>query len=76
MAAPSAKVNSFSSSIYKRHPVYVHVMYWWQVLAILPEGSVRNEGVFLILVAGLAILVSIAIYLRYKRNKEPDWPTQ
>ncbi len=51
-------------------------MNWLPALQILPEGSVRNEGVFFILVAGLAILVGIAMYLRHKRNKQPDWPTE
>ncbi|WP_431754732.1 hypothetical protein [Nitrososphaera sp.] len=44
--------------------------------AILPEGSVRNEAYFFILVAILAALVGVAMYLRHKRNKEPDGPTQ
>ena len=38
--------------------------------AILPEGSVKNEGVFLFLVTGLALLIGIAMYLRYK---QPDY---
>jgi hypothetical protein len=40
---------------------------------ILPEGSVKNEGVFLFLVTGLAVLIGIAMYLRHKRNKQPDY---
>ncbi|MEM2141222.1 MAG: hypothetical protein QXJ74_03785 [Nitrososphaera sp.] len=51
-------------------------MDWLPAMQILPEGSVRNEGVFFVLVAGLAILVGIAMYLRHKRNKQPDWPTE
>jgi LPXTG-motif cell wall-anchored protein len=51
-------------------------MEWLVALAILPEGSVRNEGVFFALVAGLAILAGLALYLRHKRNKQPDWPTE
>ncbi len=46
------------------------------VLAILPEGSVKNEGVFFVLLALLAALVGFAMYLRHKRNKEPDYPTE
>jgi hypothetical protein len=46
-------------------------------LAILPEGSVRDEGTFLVLVTILAVLVGVAMYLRHKRNKQPDYdPTQ
>ncbi|HEX9677268.1 hypothetical protein [Nitrososphaera sp.] len=51
-------------------------MNWLPALVILPEGSVKNEGVFLLLVAGLAVLFGIAMYLRHKRNKQPDWPTE
>ncbi|HEV8405587.1 MAG TPA: LPXTG cell wall anchor domain-containing protein [Nitrososphaera sp.] len=40
------------------------------VLAILPEGSVRDETTFLILIAGLAVLVGAAIYLRIRRKRE------
>ncbi|TLY05208.1 MAG: LPXTG cell wall anchor domain-containing protein [Thaumarchaeota archaeon] len=39
------------------------------VLAILPEGSVRDETTFLILIAGLAALVGAAIYLRIRRKR-------
>lgn len=42
-------------------------------MAILPEGSVRDEGTFLVLVTILAVLVGIAMYLRHKRNKQPDY---
>ncbi|MEO9294623.1 MAG: hypothetical protein ABI347_03385 [Nitrososphaera sp.] len=46
-------------------------------MAILPEGSVRDEGTFLVLVTILAVLVGVAMYLRHKRNKQPDYdPTQ
>lgn len=41
--------------------------------AILPEGSVRDEGTFLVLVTILAALVGAAMYLRYRRNREPDY---
>jgi LPXTG-motif cell wall-anchored protein len=40
------------------------------LLAILPEGSVRDETTFLALIAGLAALVGAAIYLRMRRKKE------
>jgi LPXTG-motif cell wall-anchored protein len=40
------------------------------LLAILPEGSVRDETTFLALIAGLAVLVGAAIYLRMRRKKE------
>jgi LPXTG-motif cell wall-anchored protein len=42
------------------------------VLAILPEGSVRDEGSFLLLLAGLAALVGAAIYLRMRRKREEE----
>jgi LPXTG-motif cell wall-anchored protein len=40
------------------------------LLAILPEGSVRDETTFLVLLAGLAVLVGAAIYLRIRRKRE------
>lgn len=44
-------------------------------LAILPEGSVRDEGTFLMLAILLAAFVGVAIYLRLKnRGKEKDDP--
>lgn len=51
-------------------------MHFWLPLAfaILPEGSVRNEAYFFTLVAILAALVGVAMYLRQRRNKEPDEP--
>jgi LPXTG-motif cell wall-anchored protein len=42
--------------------------------AILPEGSVRDEGVFFTMLIILGALVGLAIYMRYKRRKEPDYP--
>jgi LPXTG-motif cell wall-anchored protein len=42
------------------------------LLAILPEGSVRDEATFLILLAGIAVLVGAAIYLRIRRKKEDE----
>lgn len=44
------------------------------VLAILPEGSVRDETAFLVLLAGLAVLVGAAIYLRIRRKSEEENP--
>lgn len=45
------------------------------VLAILPEGSVRDEGTFLMLVILLGAFVGVAIYLRIRnRTKEKDDP--
>lgn len=43
-------------------------------LAILPEGSVRDEGSFIILLTGLAALVGAAIYLRMRRKREGKKP--
>jgi LPXTG-motif cell wall-anchored protein len=40
------------------------------LLAILPEGSVRDETTFLVLIVGLAVLVGAAIYLRIRRKRE------
>jgi len=40
------------------------------LLAILPEGSVRDETTFIVLLAGLAVLVGAAIYLRIRRKRE------
>jgi hypothetical protein len=37
-------------------------------LSILPEGSVRNEGVFLTLIFILIVLIGIAIYMRWKNR--------
>lgn len=46
-------------------------------MAILPAGAVKDEGTFLVLVTLLAVLVGFAMYLRHKRNKQPDYdPTQ
>lgn len=42
------------------------------MLAILPEGSVRDEATFLVLLAGLAVLVGAAIYLRIRRKRNED----
>ncbi|MEW6605338.1 MAG: LPXTG cell wall anchor domain-containing protein [Thermoproteota archaeon] len=41
-------------------------------LQILPEGSVRDETTFFILLAGLAVLVGAAIYLRIRRKREEN----
>jgi hypothetical protein len=37
-------------------------------LSILPEGSVRNEGVFLTLIFILIVFIGIAVYLRRKNR--------
>jgi len=37
-------------------------------LSILPEGSVRNEGVFLTLISILIVLIGVAVYLRWKNR--------
>ena len=44
------------------------------ILAILPEGSVRDETTFLILLAGFAVLVGAAIFLRIRRKREEENP--
>ncbi|WP_187147710.1 LPXTG cell wall anchor domain-containing protein [Candidatus Nitrososphaera gargensis] len=44
------------------------------VLSILPEGSVRDETTFFILIGGLAVLVGAAIYLRIRRKREEEDP--
>ena len=44
------------------------------VLQILPEGSVRDETTFLILLAGLAVLIGAAVYLRIRRKREEEKP--
>ncbi|HEX6562622.1 MAG TPA: LPXTG cell wall anchor domain-containing protein [Nitrososphaera sp.] len=46
------------------------------VFAILPEGSVKNETTFFVLIGILAALIGVALYLRHKRNSEPDYPTE
>lgn len=40
------------------------------VSAILPEGAVRDEPTFIMLVVLLAGFIGVAIYLRTKRRKE------
>jgi len=42
------------------------------LLAVLPEGSVRDEPIFLLLLAGLAVLVSAAMYLRFRRKRNDE----
>jgi len=42
------------------------------VFAILPEGSVRDEEAFLLLLAGLVVLIGAAIYLRIRRKREDE----
>ncbi|HEY7734876.1 MAG TPA: hypothetical protein VIB07_08800 [Nitrososphaera sp.] len=44
-------------------------------LAILPEGSVKDEGTFLMLVILLGAFVGVAVYLRIRnRGKEKGDP--
>jgi hypothetical protein len=40
------------------------------LLAILPKGSVKDEGVFLIALVFLIVFVGFAVLLRYRRNKQ------
>lgn len=42
--------------------------------AILPAGSVKDETTFFVLIGLLAALIGVAMYLRHKRNSEPDYP--
>lgn len=44
--------------------------------AILPEGSVKDEATFFVLIGILAALIGVALYMRHKRNSEPDYPTE
>jgi LPXTG-motif cell wall-anchored protein len=41
-------------------------------LQILPQGSVRDETTFFILLAGLVALIGVAMYLRMKRKREAE----
>ena len=40
------------------------------ILAILPEGSVRDETTFFILLGGLGVLIGVAMYMRFRRKKD------
>ena len=42
------------------------------IMAILPEGTVRDEGSFLLLITLLAGLIGVAIYLRLRRRKDEN----
>jgi LPXTG-motif cell wall-anchored protein len=42
------------------------------IFAILPEGSVRNETTFFILLGGLAALIGAAMYLRLRRRGKEE----
>lgn len=42
------------------------------IFAILPEGSVKNETVFFILLGGLAVLIGAAMYLRFRRKGKEE----
>ena len=52
----------------KAHCVYMPFLI--TALAILPEGSVKDETTFLGLMAVLAAFVGAAIYLRIKNRKQ------
>lgn len=41
-------------------------------LAILPEGTVKDEATFLFLLAILAAFVGAAIYLRIRKGREEE----
>ncbi len=40
------------------------------ILALLPEGTFRDEGTFLLLIVLLGAFVGAAVYLRIKRRRE------
>jgi LPXTG-motif cell wall-anchored protein len=42
------------------------------IFAILPEGSVRNETTFFILLGGLGALIAAALYLRSRRKRREE----
>jgi LPXTG-motif cell wall-anchored protein len=42
------------------------------IFAILPEGSVKNETTFFILLGGLGALIAAALYLRFRRKGKED----
>lgn len=46
------------------------------ILSILPNGSVKDETTFFVLLGMLAALIGVALYLRHKRNSEPDYPIE
>jgi hypothetical protein len=46
------------------------------ILAILPEGTVRDEGTFIMLIGLLAAFVGAAIYLRVKKRSGGGSATQ
>jgi LPXTG-motif cell wall-anchored protein len=45
-------------------------------LGVLPAGSVKDETTFFVLLGILAALIGVALYMRHKRNSEPDYPTE
>jgi LPXTG-motif cell wall-anchored protein len=44
----------------------------YPVLAILPEGSVKDETTFFFLLGCLVAFVAAAIFLRFRRKREDD----
>jgi LPXTG-motif cell wall-anchored protein len=46
-------------------------IYMW-LFAILPQGSVRDETTFFVLLGGLVAFIGAAIYLRLKRRREEE----
>jgi hypothetical protein len=40
------------------------------LFAILPKGTVRDEGTFFILVSILAGLIAVAYIMRFRRNRQ------
>lgn len=70
-SGPSLKAGSdkkFYGAEPKSHCVYMPFPI--TVLAILPEGSVKDETTFLGLMAVLAVFVGAAIYLRIRNRKQ------
>lgn len=48
------------------------ILYLLLSFAILPEGSVKDEASFLMLVSILAVLVSVAVVLRLRKRNETN----
>ena len=42
----------------------------WINLMILPKGTVKNEGIFFLMLTVLIVLIIIAIVLRKRRREE------
>jgi Zn-dependent protease with chaperone function len=43
---------------------------FWLIFAILPKGTVKDEGTFFILVSILLALIAAAYLMRWRRNRE------